>query len=1457
MADEVGGAFNAGTAYVLVMPDLSRFGSQLQTQMSSASASASTQFSSQLSGQFGNAGNQAGKALSTGITTGATQANSQIRSIGTSMLYLSGQAGPVGSVFTQLGGAITEGFRRASSAAESARGRISSALQGIGAAALGLGVVFESFAGPLEKAFADIETTVANTGRSWDDYSGKVADAAKANEALGFKQADTISGLSRLTAAYGDPNKAIAENRQVLILAGAANESYADAAKQVSSALAGNFKAFKQFGINLKDNFVTQAQADSANKAYETSITSLGDAQQNLDNFEARLAENRQNRMESAAAALESATQRVADANQNLADLGERQSEQRDAQAQKEIDADARVADAAQNLADQKVQLAQNVIDAEQNLADRTVELNQRVADSEQNLADLQISLAQSVTDAKQRQMDDSDAAAQSVYDAEMNLQDLQQREAAKGNPKLLAELAQQTQLRKAQEAVAKAKEEQSKRAEADAKAVKAAQDAEVKGLAAAQKQVEQAKKDQAKGLDQGQDQLLKAQAAETKGVETATKSLQRAEEERAKVSLEAHKLEVSQATETRKALEAQAKAQDALAVAQKKAAEAPLLTLAESQEQDKLTESIQRKTTAMEDAKAKAEEMNAAIADNAEKTQAALDRVDAKFHGQLEARAKTWSGRLHIMLTDLEDFLARVGEKLAKPLQIGGPLAFVAGTLLRGRGGASAAGSAAGGIAGGLGARAAAGGLSDAAIANGFGGLAGGAGGIAAGGAAAGTEAAAGLAAIAAPAALAAAAIAAVGISLFELYEHSKVFHKFVDDAWQNTQKIVQGAWRDVLEPTFDFIGEHWRGLIEIMAPGFYLIVTNWDKIARGAQEMWSIVKPVLGFFVELGLAILIDNFKILWHIGEETFNAVGKVIQVTWRDVIEPVLGFLEDKLGGPVTGAIHKLGDVWSDVWGGMKNVVSSIWGDIEGIITGALGVIGGIVAKVLGVIATIAEHIPGAGDIASTLRDAQHSVQDWGKSDGIGVPSPVSGAVASATYQQTFATGGALGFTPIGQGFVTSRETAIVHEGGSYPEVVIPTDPAHRDNARKLVSWVTPKLMAGGGWLSDLVGGVGGAIGDAAGFVSDIARKGGANVISAAWPTLPTGNDLLGLVPSSFNAVRSAVINAIRGLAGKGSSGAGQGPEVEGTGWQELENFLTVLGIGHRRTSDYREGDPGYHGRGLAADFVGADDSEEGMVAIFNAFHAVGSQMAELIHNPTGGIKDGKDVPGSFWGQATWDAHMNHVHAAIEAATKLHAQAGGSGPASGDYSGDATSWINQALSIDNEPSSWFQGVYDRMMQESGGRNIPQEIHDVNTDNGTPAFGPMQIIEPTFNAYKAPGHGDWHNPVDSTAAAVNYIADRYGDPYHLPSGGYSTGGVLAANWAGVMDSGGTFRPGLNVAMNNTGADEHLAPSPVDGQPLVIEVPLVIDGKEFARATARFTTAEQVRISNARSRT
>lgn len=70
---------------------------------------------------------------------------------------------------------------------------------------------------------------------------------------------------------------------------------------------------------------------------------------------------------------------------------------------------------------------------------------------------------------------------------------------------------------------------------------------------------------------------------------------------------------------------------------------------------------------------------------------------------------------------------------------------------------------------------------------------------------------------------------------------------------------------------------------------------------------------------------------------------------------------------------------------------------------------------------------------------------------------------------------------------------------------------------------------------------------------------------------------------------------------------------------------------------------------YHYRHRAADIsgLGQNMSRFANWVEVNYIH----HIAELIHNPGYSVKNGKRVPPSFWGPATWAAHRNHVHLAI--------------------------------------------------------------------------------------------------------------------------------------------------------------------------------------------------------------
>ncbi|WP_197319686.1 transglycosylase SLT domain-containing protein [Saccharomonospora sp. NB11] len=105
-----------------------------------------------------------------------------------------------------------------------------------------------------------------------------------------------------------------------------------------------------------------------------------------------------------------------------------------------------------------------------------------------------------------------------------------------------------------------------------------------------------------------------------------------------------------------------------------------------------------------------------------------------------------------------------------------------------------------------------------------------------------------------------------------------------------------------------------------------------------------------------------------------------------------------------------------------------------------------------------------------------------------------------------------------------------------------------------------------------------------------------------------------------------------------------------------------------------------------------------------------------------------------------------------------------------PTSGPPPGNVEQWIREAIRIlqangipvteDNIDEIWTI-----IEKESGGNPHAINDWDSNAAKGTPSKGLMQCIDPTFEAYKLPGHDDIWNPVDNIIAGVRYTFDRYG--------------------------------------------------------------------------------------------
>ncbi len=114
--------------------------------------------------------------------------------------------------------------------------------------------------------------------------------------------------------------------------------------------------------------------------------------------------------------------------------------------------------------------------------------------------------------------------------------------------------------------------------------------------------------------------------------------------------------------------------------------------------------------------------------------------------------------------------------------------------------------------------------------------------------------------------------------------------------------------------------------------------------------------------------------------------------------------------------------------------------------------------------------------------------------------------------------------------------------------------------------------------------------------------------------------------------------------------------------------------------------------------------------------------------------------------------------------------------GSAPIGKVPPGQVGDWIKQAMGelqkagVDTSKIN-PQDIATIIQHESGGNPNAQNNWDSNAKAGHPSIGLMQTIQPTFDAYKLPGHNNIRNPVDNIIAGVRYAISRYGSVSNVP--------------------------------------------------------------------------------------
>lgn len=562
-------------------------------------------------------------------------------------------------------------------------------------------------------------------------------------------------------------------------------------------------------------------------------------------------------------------------------------------------------------------------------------------------------------------------------------------------------------------------------------------------------------------------------------------------------------------------------------------------------------------------------------------------------------------------------------------------------------------------------------------------------------------------------PIVLIVAAVVALAAGFVALYKHNKKFREWCNGIWKSITGIFGGIgkwfgekWDDISKGWGDFkesFGKAWSDGWNGIKEGVTGKDGVWTKIKSGASDMWGNISGGWGTFK--------TDFKTSWN--------------THW--------GSVKSKVGGKDSGIFHDIISGAGSMFSGTKSHMSSWWPDFSKTWNTHWG---SVKSKVGGKGSGIFHDIiSGAGSMFGGIKSHMTSwwpgfSKTWGNHWG-----SAKGTVTGA-FDTLVTKAGKLGGRIAGA--VKGGWKVITDTFGSLANKIIAPIQSVIKKIGQGINWALKKVGQSGfnwtfDWTFKYANGTGGHPGGLA-LVND--QEGPIYQEAYQLPNGQTGlfpavRNLLLDMPTGTKVMPAGQVKQIMDSAPHYAGGIGS---FDWGDWlKDLESTMNRIGGSITTT-------------------------------VSNVSSAVGDAFEDILSDITHPSKLVNFLIDKFVGSNNQESSIGKRFFAGGVNTMKNNMANWAknflknfgGSVSGNYN---PSMIRRAAAqMHVHPSDAFIRNLQAVIQnESGGRNVVQQIHDVNS-GGNEAAGILQYTPGTFAAYAMPGHRNRMNPYDQLLAFFN---------------------------------------------------------------------------------------------------